>query len=144
MFFDSDPSLRIDYVLVYTDELDQKGTTKRESYEQNLRDNGLVLETEDKAVRMGREPGLGGNGVGLWYTRHGGGRPSVGWDGTIVVNMKTKILLGMHVCVALCLQESQDGKTFYVKCSITWEALTTGAELLFMEKKIKMPKVRKS
>ena len=24
---------------------------------------------------------------------------------------------------------------------ITWEALTTGAELLFMEKRIKMPKV---
>ena len=43
--------------------------------------------------------------------------------------------------VLLLLQHSIDKKSSYVKVHATWEALTTGAELMSMRKRIIMPKV---
>lgn len=54
MFFNSDDSKRIDYVLVYKDDPDDKDARKkavmRKRYEDNLRKDGIEIEYEDSGV----------------------------------------------------------------------------------------------
>ena len=46
----TDNKRTIDYILVYTDDEDSENKLRRKTYEQNLVDEGLELEKEDKSV----------------------------------------------------------------------------------------------
>ena len=47
-----DGEKRIDYVLAYTDLKDERDVQKREAFHKQLQDDGLLLEFEDKRVRL--------------------------------------------------------------------------------------------
>ena len=50
LFFPSDDSKRIDYVLVYQDVTEERKERHRERFKTNLDESGLDIETIDKSV----------------------------------------------------------------------------------------------